>query len=126
MEKTKNKEVPGRILQRRIRDKQSRTFLLHLDENREEAFPTADRTGYLMVWLRRGGSLPPKPNVFPDERWYLTPLGAVVRDVWDLPDESVDGSDVDPVLVQQYVPIVDGICKGCDQLPALNGRCGCS
>ena len=97
LEFVRNKEVPGRLLQTRIRTKTSRTLYLHSGNEEEEKYPWADESGYLMVWVRWAGALPPKPGVIPDERWYLTDRGAVVRDPWDLPDEAVTGSDVDVV-----------------------------
>lgn len=125
MEFLKNKEVPGRLLQKRIREKKSRTFYLHTDNEEEQDYPWADITGYLMVWIRWAGAAPPKPGVIPDERWYLTERGAVVRDPWDLPDEAVTGADVDPMRETQVIRTA-GVCGACQQVYSVTGLCGCS
>lgn len=125
MEMIKNKEVPGRALQARIKDKKSRTYYLHTEDREEQEYPWADDSGYLMVWIRHPNAFPPKPGVIPDERWYLTPRGAVVREPWDLPDEAVTGSDVDPVRENVEVRKT-GMCDACYQVYSTTGRCGCS
>ena len=125
MELVKNQEVPGRTLQKRIKNGRSRTFYLHADNDEEQEYSSADGSGYLMVWLRWSGAFPPKPGVIPDERWYLTPRGAVVREAWDLPDEAVTGADVD-VLRPTQVLRTAGVCESCHQVYSVTGLCGCS
>lgn len=47
------------------------------------AFPTADDTGLMSVWIRSSTQLPPQPADTPDELWRLTEGGGVRREKWD-------------------------------------------
>lgn len=125
LEMITNKETPGRVLQKRTREKVSRTYYVYGDNDGTQDYPTADASGYLMVWLQRIGGPAPKDGALPDEVWEMNENGKVIHYIWDLPDSALTGDDVDQATAHEQVEKLP-ICQSCYQVYAYNGRCGCT
>lgn len=153
MEKFPSREETARILKERNNTKRSRTYYV-VDRERPSDqtrgfFQDADKTGYMRVFLRYAKDPVPGLLDTPDEEWILEKggrEGVVVRLPWMEGDEKLtprknETLRVDPAPVEvsrsdsapdyevrQPVksPVAFPVCSGCDLLPSVTGRCGCS
>ena len=96
LERFTSRELAERILKERNATCRSKTFYVSDGkqpwERPEQAFPWADASGYLRVYLRKAADPVPSPLDTPDEEWVTEPggrQGKVVRLVWSPGTERV-------------------------------------
>lgn len=151
MEKFPSQEQAALILKQRNNTKRSDTYYVAEREDRAADavrgfWQSADRTGYMRVFLRSAADPAPGLLDTPDEEWILEKdgkTGVVIRLPWLAGDEEVkvrgDRLSVapartaprpaDPAYEVRQAALVKPVgvpCEACYQVPAVTGRCGCS
>jgi hypothetical protein len=129
-----SREVAGRLLRARIKDRRSKTYLLTENprkyERPEQDFPLTETTASLAVWLRTMADGPPGPTVIPDERWSIAPTGGLLRAPWHPrlvpPIHKIVRPEPEPVIPVRAAPPVMAACEACFQIPTVTNMCGCS
>lgn len=116
MEEFPSVERAAAALQTRVRKQASGAYFMSdprpfVHPRPEVAFPQADDTGFMAVWVRRPSDMPPTPETTPDELWRVTGGGTVRREKWNEEKHQVvaapEGNVVVPLLSPDHSDVAE-------------------